>query len=72
MSLEAQNEIASWEESLTEYKSQPIWHSPSAVRVGIVMQVTVVMVDTWLSMALVWFVAGEQAKKQVRVLHGES
>ena len=33
MSLETQNEIAFWEENLTEYKSQPIWHSPSAVRV---------------------------------------
>ena len=33
LSPEAWNEIAFWQECLTEYKAQPIWHSPSAVRV---------------------------------------
>ena len=33
MSPEARDEIVFWEQCLIDYKSQPIWHSPSAVRV---------------------------------------
>ena len=33
LSSEARDEIVFWEECLSEYKSQPIWHAPSAVRV---------------------------------------
>ena len=33
LSPEARDEIVFWEECLSEYKSQPIWHAPSAVRV---------------------------------------
>ena len=30
---EASQELKFWEACLSDYKSQPIWHSPSAVRV---------------------------------------
>ena len=33
ISTEAQGEMLFWEQSLAEYNAQPIWHSPSAVRV---------------------------------------
>ena len=33
MSPETRSKIVFWEQCLTDYKAQPVWHSPSAMRV---------------------------------------
>ena len=45
LSKEAQEEISFWVNCLAKFKSQPVWHSPSAVRVVLLMQATLVMED---------------------------
>ena len=65
LSPEARTELEFWVASLADYNSQPIWHSPSAMRVCILMLVIQGMVGMWWSMAPVWHLASGRLRRPV-------
>ena len=62
LSAEAREELNFWSSSLEEYNSQPIWHTPSAVRV-VYTDASDTGYEGYVELAVVWLVLQAVAEK---------